>query len=212
MDNHRSRRRHKRQHLLSDLRAASPGHRRARSRRLLACLIVAAVAVGVHRTVTAVDTARAAWTGDRVVVVVSRSIEAGEEPQAADVRVEHRPAAVVPDDAVRSLPTGASAAVRLSTGTVVTESMLTRRARNRTAESLPIGRVAVVVRTGDLPRLAVRGDVVDVASPTWDGPVATRAEVLSVEGDAVTLAVRELDADATATASLAGPVALVVRP
>jgi hypothetical protein len=102
--------------------------------------------------------------------------------------------------------------VRLSPGTVLSPALLDRRERSATARALTAGRVAVVVRTGELPRLASRGDVVDVASPTWDGPVATSATVVDVDGDAVTLAVREQDAAATAAASLAGPVALVVRP
>lgn len=193
-------------------RATSPGRRRAARRRLLAWAVVAAVAIGVQRSTEAVSTARAAWLGDETVVVVHRSVEAGDALGPADVRVEHRPTATVPVDAVAALPPDAIAAIRLTPGTVIGRTMVRRIGRNGTAGSLPAGRVAVVVRTGDLPPLATRGDVVDVASPTWEGAVATEAEVLAVDDDAVTLAVHELDADATATASLAGPVALVLRP
>lgn len=170
------------------------------------------MAVGVLRVTASVGSARAAWTGGEAVVVVRRAVAAGERPAQGDVRVEHRPAAAIPVDAVPSLPEDAVATIDLGPGTVLTGAMLHQGTRSDTARALPSGRVAVVVSTGELPRLASRGDVVDVASPTWDGPVATRAEVLAVDDEAVTLAVDESDAAATATASLAGPVALVLRP
>ncbi|UDY37879.1 SAF domain-containing protein [Dermatobacter hominis] len=209
-DRRRPRARPHRRRRAGTLRSA--GHRRARRRRLLAWAVVAAVALGVQRTVTSAAEARAAWTGSTTALVVRRPLAAGADVTTADLTTERRPAAVLPTDALAELPAGALAAVRLSPGTVLTPALLDEKERSATARALPTGRVAVVVRTGDLPRLASRGDVVDVAAPTWDGPVATSATVVAVDGDAVTLAVMEDDAAATAAASLAGPVALVVRP
>ncbi len=174
--------------------------------------MVAVVALGVQQLSAAAVRARQDWTGDVAVAVLDRAVDGGDPVSAADVRTERRAAATLPDDALDEVPPEAVAVVRLPAGTVLTPSLLELHGRSATARALPVGRVAVVVRTGDLPRLATRGDRVDVASPTWDGPVATDAEVLRVDGDAVTLAVGEDDAAATAAASLSGPVALVVRP
>jgi Flp pilus assembly protein CpaB len=174
--------------------------------------VVVAVAFGVQRTVASAGATRAEWSAGPSVVVVRRSVDAGAELVPTDVTAARRPRAVVPVDALSEVPGGAIAAVRLSPGTVLTPALLERERRSPTARALRAGRVAVVVRTGDLPRLATRGDVVDVASPNWDEPVAAGAEVLDVDGDAVTLAVDEDDTAATAAASPTGPVAVVVRP
>jgi hypothetical protein len=74
----------------------------------------------------------------------------------------------------------------------------------------------VQVTSGGPPGLS-SGDRVDVvvgADPSTgrSTPLARDAEVISVDGDAVTLAVDPGAAASTAAAALMGPVALVVRP
>lgn len=194
------------------LAGRSPGRTRARRRQVLAWLVVALVAVAVQRAVASARAGEARWRGDVEVLVVVGNRDAGSRLDLDDVRVERRPSALVPAERTRSLPRGATAAVRIPRGTVLTDPLLRRDRRSATARALPPGTVAVVVRTGDLPRLAEPGDRVDVAAPTWDGPVATGATVIRTEADSVTLAVAEDDAAATSVASLAGAVALVVRP
>lgn len=146
-----------------------------------------------------------------MVTVLQRAVGTGERVGLDDVATRQVPAAAVPDDALGTLPASARAAVSLRPGSVLSRSLLLDRSTSRTAMMLPAGHVAVVVRTDELPRLAVRGDRVDVVAPGWDEPVAFDARVLSVSEDAATVAVRESDATEVAAASLSGPVALVVR-
>lgn len=190
----------------------SPGRHRVRRRRIVAWVTIVAVAVGVQRTIADAIAERAAWDGSVAVLVVRSTIDAGAPVADGDVEVRRLPPALVPDGHLDEIPDGAVAAVDLPAGTVLTAPLVPARRGSAAARSLPTGHVAVAVRTGELPRLAEEGDVVDVAAPTWDRPVATAATVLRVDGDAVTLAVTPDDAAATAAASLAGPVALVVRP
>ncbi len=202
-------------HLPRSIRTAgfgSPGRRRALRRQVTGWVLVVVVATILQQSLSAADAARAAWSAERSVTVVRSGIGAGTRIRPDDVTLLRVPAALAPTDALRSLPRDAVAAIDLRAGTPIGASMLTPRRRSATARALRPGRVAVVVRTGDLPTPARPGDVVDVAAPTWERPVATSAEVVRVDGDAVTLAVTEDDATAAATAGLSGPVALVLRP
>lgn len=194
------------------LRTWSPGRRRSRRRRATAFALAVVVALGVHRSVTSADAARREWSDVRTVLTLRRALDAGGRVTSGAVVVRRVPSAAVPDDALDALPEGATAAVSLDRGSVLARSLLADRSSSRTARALPPGHVGLVVRTGELPRLAVRGDRVDVIAPGWDDPVALDATVLAVSDDATTVAVRERDATAVAAASLSGPVALVVRP
>lgn len=190
----------------------SAGRRRALRRQVTGWAIVAIVSLWVHHVVAGADSARAAWTGERKVVVLRAPVAAGHRIDAGDVEAVRMPSSLSPTDAVDTLTDGATAAVELRSGTVLGRSMIGADRRGGAVRSLGPGRVAVVVRTGDLPTPAGPGDVVDVASPGWDAPVATAARVLRIDGDVVTLGVGEDEATATATAGLSGPVALVLRP
>lgn len=189
----------------------SRGGRRAWRRQAVGWTVVALVIVLVHRSMSQAASARTAWTGDSAVVVLRSAVPAGRRIQVRDVVLVRAPRTLTPSDALRSLPRGAVAAIDLRTGTAIGRSMLRSSPRSAASRSLEPGQVAVVVRTGDLPTPASRGDVVDVASPGWDGPVAARARVIRMDGDTVTLGVREQDATSTAAAALSGPVALVLR-
>jgi len=144
--------------------------------------------------------------------VLRTAVGANDRIGLSEVEAHQVPDVAVADDALEELPDGARAAVALRPGSVITGSVLVERSSSRTAQVLPPDHVALVVHTGDLPNLAVRGDSVDVIAPGWEDPVAAGATVLAVTGDATTLAVPDADATSTATASLSGPVALVVRP
>lgn len=194
------------------LPTASPGHLRVRRRQVIGMLAVALVAVAVRHTVDTASEVRESWSGDRPVAVLRSPVVAGRRLRDRDVTVAHLPGRLVPTDAVGSLPVGAAAAIDLRPGTVLGRSMIVTDRRSNTARRLERGHVAVAVRTGDV-RVAVEpGDLVDAASPGWEAPVARSARVVRVSDDTVTLAVRESDATATATASLSGPVALLLRP
>lgn len=190
----------------------SAGRRRALRRQAIGWASVAIVAMSVHHVLRTADSTRQAWTGTRQVVVLRAPVKAGHRVDPGDVELLRIPPSLSPTDALRSLTDGATAALDLQSGTVLGGSMLDADRGGGAVRRLDPGRVAVVVRTGDLPTPAGPGDVVDVASPGWDAPVATSARVVRIEGDAVTLDVGEEDATATATAGLAGPVALVLRP
>ncbi|HPU38641.1 MAG TPA: hypothetical protein PLS63_03640 [Microthrixaceae bacterium] len=165
----------------------------------------------VQHSVGAAEAQRRSWTSETPVLVLRHRVRAGGPLSSADVQLAHHPRALTPDDTIVALPDDPVAAVDLPAGTPLSSGLVERRAGSATARALPPGSVAVAVRTGELPRLAERGDIVDVASPSWEQPVATRATVVAVDGDAVTLAVDEGDAASVAAASLSGPVALVVR-
>lgn len=208
---HRGRRPRRRITWPGPVSAASVGRRRVLRRQLAAGVLAVLAGLLVHRGLDDAATARAAWEGGRRVLVLRSPVGAGSRIRADDVEVLRLPSIATPSDAVAALPGGATAAIDLGAGTAVGRSMVSSHRRNPVARSLGAGRVAVVVRTGDLPSPATPGDVVDVTAPDWAAPVATGAHVIREDGDAVTLAVREVDASATATAGLAGPVALVLR-
>lgn len=208
---HRGRRPRRRTPWPGPASAVSTGRRRVLRRQLAAGVLAVVAGLLVHRGLDDAATARAAWEGGRRVLVLRSPVGAGSQIRADDVEVLRLPSVATPSDAIATLPGGATASIDLGAGTAVGRSMVSSRRRNPVARSLEPGRVGVVVRTGDLPSPATPGDVVDVTAPDWELPVATTAHVIRVDGDAVTLAVREVDASATATAGLAGPVALVLR-
>ncbi|MBS1838949.1 MAG: SAF domain-containing protein, partial [Actinobacteria bacterium] len=132
--------------------------------------VVALTAIVAHGAMTQAATTRAAWAGGRTVLVLRTPVPAGRRIRAADVTTVQAPAALSPADAVGTLPGGAVAAIDLRTGTPIGASMLRVSGRLVGTDSLEPGRVAVAVRTGELPTPASVGDVVDVAAPGWDGP------------------------------------------
>lgn len=191
--------------------SSTTGRRRRLRRRFVATVVATFVAVVVHHSVDAANTERRSWRADSPVLVLQRAVRSGGSVTDVDVRLLRRPRALTPDDALTSLPVHPTAVADLSAGTVLSAGLIESRSGSATARALPAGSVAIAVRTGELPRLAEPGDVVDVVSPSWEQPVANRATVLAVDGDAVTVAVDDDDAAASAAASLSGPVALVLR-
>ena len=105
--------------------------------------MVALVAVLVVRTASDARADAARWRGDVEVLVLEESRAAGAPLGPDDVRIEHRPRAQVPAERTRSIPRGATAAVRLPRGTVITDPLVRRDRRSATARALPAGTVAV---------------------------------------------------------------------
>lgn len=201
--------------------------RRAARRRALAGVLVLATVVTVHQSLTEAERVRAGWGSTTEVVVVTTRVRAGDQVAASSVALERRPSATVPDGALRTLGPPARATVDLAPGEVLTPARLDRGARGPVPAALPRGTVGVTVPlSGPAPPAEV-GDRVDVvgldvvgtdgalATPgSVTGPPARRvadgAVVLRRQEDAVLLAVPSAQADATAAAALAGPLALVI--
>ena len=191
--------------------------RRARRSLALRWLLVAAAAGGVAAEAAAIgaeaDAERDAWGTAVSVVVVARDVAAGSTVEAADVRVERRPAAVVPDDAVTEPPVGRRATATRVAGEVVVASRLAPAGLSPVAALVPDGAVAVAVPTSAsgfgaaAPPLAV-GDRVDVLAPR---PVAVDAVVVAVGDDALTIAVDAEDAAAVAEAMASSVITVALR-
>lgn len=174
-------------------------------------------------TATAVSDAheaRAAW-GDMVTVLVARhDVAAGDDVGAADVTRSERPAAVVPEGALRSLRPGAVARSTIVAGEVVVAARVAPPGTSAVAARLPAGTraVAIPLEPGLAPPLEV-GDAVDVlvALPpeaAGGGPpgftVATEVLVVDVGELAVTVAVPRDAAPRVAVALGHGAVSLAL--
>lgn len=189
--------------------------RRAARHRVLAWTLAVLVGLSVHRTLDGARTQRDAWGATRSVLVAVERIEAGA-PFSDRVAIRSLPRAAVPDAAVDAVPTGRRAARPIGPGEIVTADDLAPTDRGPVAARLPPGTAGVQVVVAGPPGV-VTGDRVDVVGgtdPYGTGParLAGDAEVLSVTGDVVTLAVDLSEAAATAGAALGGPVAVVVLP
>ena len=200
---------------------------RAARRRVLASVLVLATVLIVHQSLTGAERVRAGWGSTTEVVVVTRPVPAGDQVEAAAVAVERRPSATVPDGALRRLGPPARATVDLVPGEVLTPARLDHGARGPVPAALPRGTVGVTVPLGGPVPPAEVGDRVDVVGTDLAGSdlgpaalgsaagapgrrVADGAVVLRRGEDSVLLAVPRAQADATAAAALAGPLALVI--
>lgn len=131
-----------------------------RARRALTVLAVLAVAFGLARQLAP------AAPRTEPVVVVARSVEAGQELRRADLRIQAMPSRWVPDEAVRD-PTPLVArrtAVALPRGLPVVESALEGE---RFGIDPPPGTVvvAITVSSAAAGGMLRPGDVVDVVPP-----------------------------------------------
>jgi Flp pilus assembly protein CpaB len=197
--------------------------RRATRRRLVGLTLVAVAGLGVADVVSDAEAARSAWGPGLTVVVADRDLAAGALVGTGDLLTRRLPAGVVPDGAVTTTETAVGRRVRnaVRRGEVLVDVRLAEPGAGSTAALLSEGTVAVgATVTTHGPALAP-GDVVDVWAPAEPAArrVATAAVVLTVGatddlagGRGVTLAVGEADVPGTTTASLSGPVALVVVP
>lgn len=213
------------------MRAKSP-RRSWRIRPLLALrrrprlwwALAGALALGVGGAVSSAmgeaEAAREAW-GERITVVVAtRDLRPGDQIGRGDVELVRRPAAVVPGDAVRDVPAGATVHSAIFEGEVLVEPRLAPGALQGLAAVLPQGTraIAVPVEPGQAPPL-LAGDVVDVLvalapEAAGDGPpgfaIARGALVVDVGDAAVTVAVEQDVAPRIAVALGQGAVTLAL--
>jgi Flp pilus assembly protein CpaB len=162
--------------------------------------------------------ARSAYGTARVIIVATRDIEAGESIEAADVRAEARPLAVIPDGALDDPPIGQVASAAIMRGEPLVAARLAGAGVSAIAALVPPGDVGIAVPL-DAGALAVSvGDVVEVMA-TFDpdsieGPptivLAPRAVVVDVRDAAATLAMPESDAQRVAFGLATGVVTVVL--
>jgi Flp pilus assembly protein CpaB len=194
--------------------------------------VAAAALLAARAQAEAARGERARWDATVEVVVARDDLAPGDRATGDDLAVELRPAALVPDDALRALPDlPAVVGQAIASGEVVIGRRL---GPEGTAASLPAGHAAVTISvSGRLPALSP-GDRVDLlAAPPAVEPgsaapratlVARDAVVLEADdggddgllastgsGSSVTVAVADGDLGTAAAAALAGPVAVAVR-
>lgn len=196
--------------------------------------------VGGQR-LSAADLAISAWGDTTRVLVLDHDVDAGELVEPDDLVWQRWPEALVPRDALRSLPPDAR---RAGTSLARGEVMLRRRwadanrgawaaelAEDETAVQVTLEHSLDGVARGDLvdvvaaadALLALSGSGADAGDPYGTPPdtplgaapaavVASGARVIRVEGSSAVLAVARGDATGTAAAAMSGPVTLVVHP
>ena len=188
-----------------------------------ALTVVVALGAGgtVARTVDRAERAAEAWGTSVPVLVVTDDVAAGDALAQA-TEVMERPAAVVPDGALRELPDGARASQPVLRGEVLQRGHLAPRGATALAARLPAGTraVAIPAEPGTTPSLRI-GDVVDVlvALPpeaAGGGPpgfaLVRQAPVVDVGEVAITVAVPVDDAPRVAVALGQGAVTLALAP
>lgn len=217
--------------------ARSAPARRAAVVRLAAAAVVVTVAAVTSGSASRAAALRDRWETGREVVVARHRLQVGDRITDDDVDVQRRPAALVPEGALRELHRPVVVTTDIAGG----EPVLQMRVGDTVAGSgaVPAGRSAMEISLAAPMPAVSAGDRVDVlASPTvgdpWGDPVgpvsasptdhapeaivvARSAIVIDVADDAtangsITVAVASEDVASTAAALLAGPVAVVLRP
>lgn len=130
-------------------------------------LLVALVAtVLVVQTLTAADRAateaRSEWAADQAVWVARRSIEPGAVIVVDDVELRHAPAALRPEDAMATDPTGGRARVALAKGEVLRIADLGPQGAGPIAALVREGQQAVTIRVS--ADIYAAGDVVGIVA------------------------------------------------
>lgn len=192
-----------------------------------AAALTIVTAVVVDTALRRAEAAEAALGRTRSVVLVARSVAAGDEVQADDLRRETWPVALVPEGAFTEPPVGEVALVDLWPGEPVLEARVGGGEAGGVAALLERGQRAVPVPVV-VPGLPLDvGDRVDVVAggtpgvgPTGELPgassvpdlLAADAAVVHVGEEAVVVAVSPTAAAEVAAALTVGPVVLVLRP
>lgn len=203
-------------------RARSPLARRAARDRFAGLALAAVVAAGVGTLVSDAEAARDRWGTAVEVVVARRPIAAGAEVRPGDVELRAWPAWLVPDRALRAVPTGRRTTVALGRGEPLLSSRLAGEGAGATAAVVPDGDAAVSVPLGAATPALEVGDRVDVLAPAapadpWGEVtaggveiVAAAAEVVAVAEDHATIVVARDELERTAAAILDGALTLAV--
>lgn len=194
--------------------------RRPRLWWLVAAVAAAGAGALVVGAVDRAEAARRAWGEAVPVVVVQRARAAGETLASGDVAVEDRPAAVVPDGALRELEPGAVLRADVVAGEVLVAERLAGAGTSGPVARMPPGTraVAVPAEPGMVPPVQP-GDHVDVLAVTALDASGTgargqvlvsRALIVAVDERTVTVAVPERDAPRVASALAVGAVVLAL--
>lgn len=165
----------------------------------LVLVLLAAIVVGlvVYRTTAGAAAVTARLGRTTPVVVVQRAVAPGQQLEAGDVALVHRPVAHVPEGAVAEDPTGRTVRSALEPGEILVRTRLGDVDRSGPAALVPEGWRAVAVPVVDVALPVDPGDLVDVVAsfdPTLVARdpslvVAADAVVVDVDDDAVTVAV-----------------------
>jgi Flp pilus assembly protein CpaB len=161
----------------------------------------------------AADGARQRWGTDRTVVVATVDLVPGQVVGAGDTRTEAWPLALLPDDALRSLPSGAVVAEPIGAGEPLVRRRIGRAGVGPVAALLPAGSRGVHIPVGDAPPRVVPGDRVDLVAGglALDGTiVASAALVVAVDERSVVVAVDAAELPAVAGALVNSTVVLAI--
>ncbi len=186
---------------------------------LAAVVLAALTGLTVARLISSASAEAARWGDLRPTLVASTDLEPGSIIGSGDVRVERRPATLVPAGALVGPAEGQVVSAPIHEGEAVLGARLAPAGLSATAAALPAGRFGIAVPTGVGALALESGDVVDVLAtfdpdtvgdgePTF--PVARSTTVVGVAEEAVTLAVTEEEAPRVAFALTAGVVTLVL--
>lgn len=178
--------------------------------RVLACIPVCALAVGVgfgvNAHVRALDRARQSWEQRMVVVSVRHPISAGSAITADDISLVEIPVAGVASAALHALPAGAVALDDLAANEVLLPNHLLGTGTSR----LPPGFLGVNIRLGDAALPLRIGDAVAVIAVTQSNAGTDRSsgeEPHSIADRAVVVAVSDKTVVIAVAASAAAQVA-----
>lgn len=184
---------------------------------VVAGLILVATTV---RSLWAAEAARSAWSATTTVVVATRDLAVGEVLDRGDLRTVGLPSAAIPPGAATGDPSallGARVSRPILAGEPVASARLGPAGLGPTAALLRPGWRAVTIPLGTAPPPLVAGDRVELVAvaggPGSGAPariVSTEAEVITAEGDALTVAVPSSDVTDVVAAAATGLVAAVL--
>jgi Flp pilus assembly protein CpaB len=156
-----------------------------------------------------------AWGARANVVIATTDLVAGAVVRDGDTDVRSIPASLVPAGALDVSPLGRVVVTPVFRGEIVVDRRLGRDGASAVAALLPADTLGVAVPTGPAAVPLTVGDRVDVLAAAEGGAahrVAQAAIVIAVGDEAVTVAVRETDAGAVASAVAAGTAVLALVP
>ena len=171
-------------------------------------------ALVVNSTVAAARDARAAYGITRSVVVATHDIAPGATIESGDTRLEHRPTAVVPSDALTEAPVAQVASAAILEGEPVVESRVAGHGM------IPAGSIGIAVPIDQGTLTLAIGDRVEVLATfdpdSIDGNptivVAPLAIVVDVRDAAVTLSLPQADGERVAFALSTAAVTVALLP
>lgn len=182
-------------------------HVQRRAQTVAVVCVSAVVTALVAATYMQFNRARDAWGATARVVIASRPLDTGEPISADNTQLVDVPVGLMADDALESVPAGATMRIGVGTSTLITESMVTGADQS---VGVPDGwRVVAMAIDVTAPAL-VPGDTIDVVST--DSVLASGAIVIAAATDSQgpSIAVPQDVAAVVATAAREGTASLVL--